>query len=145
MRQAHWKDREDHCGAGVGLFWRHFVWRPTNSWIQRPETQITYQIDKILITDLPIRIVVCQGQEHFQLVGVQFRAMSLEKIPKLLSADVACVFRVKLKERQRWKWKSEWCVEYSAQHLLMNAYRSVTVLQFHLSFPICIICHRLQS
>lgn len=69
--------------------------------------RIPYQIDKVLVTDLPIGIVVCQSQKHFQFMGIQLRAMSLEEISKSLSADVSSVFRVKLIERkggkrQRW-------------------------------------------
>lgn len=61
-----------------------------------PANQSTHQVDEVLVADPPLRVAVCQGQQDLQLVGVQLRAVSLEKGAKLLSADVAGVVRIEL-------------------------------------------------
>lgn len=65
--------------------------------------RITYQVDKVLITDLPIRIVVCQSQENLQLVRVQLGAVPLKEASKSLGADVSSALRVELKGRGKSK------------------------------------------
>lgn len=58
----------------------------------------THQVDEVLVADPPLRVAVCQGQQDLQLVGVQLRAVPLEKGAELLSADVAGVVGIKLGE-----------------------------------------------
>lgn len=62
----------------------------------RPASQSTHQVDEVLVADPPLGVAVCQGQQDLQLVGVQLRAVPLEKGAKLLGADVASVVGIKL-------------------------------------------------
>lgn len=64
--------------------------------LKGPASQSTHQVDEVLVADPPLRVAVCQGQQDLQLVGVQLRAVSLEKGAKLLSADVAGVVGIEL-------------------------------------------------
>lgn len=62
--------------------------------------QSTHQVDKILVADLSISMAVSESQEHLPFVWVQLGAVALQQAPELACADVACVPRVKLKEKQ---------------------------------------------
>jgi len=44
-----------------------------------PVSQSTHQVDEVLVADPPLGVAVCQGQQDLQLVGVQLRAVPLEK------------------------------------------------------------------
>lgn len=53
-----------------------------------------------MVADLPIRVAVGKGQEYLPFVRVQLGAVALQKTPELACADIACVPRVKLREKQ---------------------------------------------
>lgn len=58
-----------------------------------------HQVGKILVADLSIRMAVSKRQEHLPFVRVQLGAVVFQEAPELACADVACVPRVKLKEK----------------------------------------------
>lgn len=62
--------------------------------------QSAHQVDEILVANLSILTAVSQCQEHLPLVRVHVRAVALQEAPELACADVACVPRVKLQEKQ---------------------------------------------
>lgn len=49
----------------------------------------SHQVDKVLITDLSISIAISKGQQHFQFVGVELRAMGRQQVPEPLCTDEA--------------------------------------------------------
>lgn len=49
----------------------------------------SHQVDKVLITDLSISIAISKGQQDFQFVGVELRAMGGQQVPEPLCTDEA--------------------------------------------------------
>lgn len=47
----------------------------------------SHQVDKVLVADLAISVAIGKGQQDFQFVGVQFRAVSCQKVSEPLRTD----------------------------------------------------------
>lgn len=55
-----------------------------------------YQVDKVLVADFSLCVSICEGQQDFQFVGVELRAMRCQEIPEPFRADEARIVRIKL-------------------------------------------------
>lgn len=60
----------------------------------------SHQVDKVLVADLAISVAFGKGQQDFQFVGVQFRAVSRQKVSEPLRTDEARILWVVLRINQ---------------------------------------------
>ena len=78
--------------------------------LQKVDT--SHQVDEVLVADLSVGVAIGEGQQDFQFMGVQLRAVGRQQVPEPLRTDEARILWVILQMNTNHKsWKMYMAVE----------------------------------